>query len=368
MACAGAAGPSGSGVDPWCGNPTPRRSDSPISTSADEQPVGVVGPFLLQLGAAAVVATSGELKIARATAATTAYSRPRSTLSRSRSAPVTIAKKNALPKALSIECQTAARVQEPRRCCSSRRTTSWKPALPRMPTTSGMSPVSMSGRCQKIRMDASRPNAPNRPKRRSRTGAAKAVHPASSPSPTNTSMARNVTGTSGQSPSWPAVGSGAPSWWFTSTIATCRRAGAPNARAYSQGEAAQRRRDRPQAKSASRPWQDVTTRAATTGPNGEFSGLRPDPHRGQLVGQPPEQAGKHGEGGDRMSPDELDGRGHAGLPGSCGSGRNQQCHAPAARARRRGIGRRTRPRAALGSRVRAPFSSSRPRWATAGRT
>ncbi len=187
-------------------------------------------------------------------------------------------KKKAPPNAFSVACHTAARDQRPPLAVSITSTIIWKPAFPTMPTVQGSWPPIISGRCQKMRMADRIAQAPISPCRSSSTGAAKAVQPASSPSPTSTSMTRNVTGISGQRDSWSVVGSGAPRPWLISTMETCTTTGASTARAYQPGAALQVRSCFHQAARLARPWHPSTTRAASTGPSGLFSGYWPTPN------------------------------------------------------------------------------------------
>ena len=114
-----------------------------------------------------------------------------------------------------------------------------------MPITHGISPLSISGRCHAIRMPESTTQAPSRPERRSSSGAANAVQPASSPMPTITSITTNAAGTSGQCPSCARVGSGAPSPWLIATFTKCTTIGVSTATAYHFGDAPHERSVRP---------------------------------------------------------------------------------------------------------------------------
>ncbi|GAA1560775.1 hypothetical protein GCM10009741_77530 [Kribbella lupini] len=148
-----------------------------------------------------------------------------------------------------------------------------------MPTVQDRWPLSISGRCQKIRIADASTQTSRRPCRRSRIGAANANHPASSPKPTSTSTITIIAGTVGQSAHCSAVGSGAPSPWLISTLPHWTTAGASTASRYHFGATRQSRRRRPHARNSVRPWQATTISAAGNGPNGKFWGLDQAPYK-----------------------------------------------------------------------------------------
>ena len=155
-------------------------------------------------------------KTASATAPTTAYSRPSRTL---KAIPIGAGDHGEEERvAEGVERGVPHGGERPGAACcdaSSWSTTSWKPALPRIPMTSGMSPVRISGRCHRIRMDASTPNAPS--SRAVAAGPERRTRSTRPPRPARPSAAspRRSPGL-GPAAELGGVGNGAPRRWFTS--------------------------------------------------------------------------------------------------------------------------------------------------------